>query len=113
MTSTPNLENSLARAAVIDLVIAGVNEALAMAENPPDPASLTEATRLIGEGAVLDSLGLVTAVLEIEQRLADQHDVVLVLADERAMSQKHSPFRSVGALADYVLKLAAEQGAHA
>jgi len=51
----------------------------------------------------------VTAVLEIEQRLADQHDFVVVLADERAMSQKHSPFRSVGALTDYVLRLAAEE----
>jgi acyl carrier protein len=101
------------RALIVEIVISGVREALALAENAPDPASLSEATRLIGEGAILDSLGLVTAVLEIEQRLAEQHDLVLVLADERAMSQKHSPFRSVGALADYVLKLAAEQGAHA
>lgn len=104
--------NKLDRAAVAEIVMAGVREAQALAAPVPDPAGLNEETRLIGEGAVLDSLGLVTAVLEIEQRLAEQHDVVLVLADERAMSQKHSPFRSIGSLTDYVLRLASES-AHA
>jgi len=32
-----------------------------------------------------------------------------VLADERALSQKHSPFRSVGSLADYVSELVTRQ----
>lgn len=111
MTSSAN-SSQLDRAAVVAIVIAGVREALALAAPVPDPDSLGEQTCLIGEGAVLDSLGLVTAILEIEQRLAEQHDVVLVLADERAMSQKHSPFRSIGSLADYVLRLASES-AHA
>lgn len=104
---------TLSRSAVMEIVIAGVREALALAAQAPDPATIDEQTHLIGEGAVLDSLGLVTAVLEIEQRLADEHGLVLVLADERAMSQKHSPFRSVGSLTDYVSRLAAEQAAHA
>ena len=104
----PSANPKLDRATVIEIVAAGVREALVLASPEAESAEITEETRLIGANAVLDSLGLVTAVLEIEQRLADEHDLVVVLADERAMSQKHSPFRSVGALTDYVLRLAAE-----
>lgn len=100
-----NVAPKLARAVVVQMVIAGVREALALStEVGADPAAVTEDTFLIGQGAVLDSMGLVTAILEIEQRLADEHDVTVVLADERAMSQKNSPFRSVRSLSDYVLQ---------
>jgi len=80
---------------------------LAMTDGPA-PTELTEGTFLIGQDAVLDSLGLVNLILEVEQRLDTEHDLTLVLADERAMSQKHSPFRSVGSLADYICRLAVE-----
>lgn len=102
----------LERSAVVSLIVTSVKEALALAQGDAAEAiPVNEQTFLIGEGAVLDSLGLVTAVLEIERRLADEHEVVMVLADERAMSQKHSPFRSVQSLADYVCLLAEEQKA--
>jgi hypothetical protein len=54
-------------------------------------------------------MGLVTLIVEVEQRLEADFDLVVVLADDRAMSQTRSPFLSVGALADYVMQLAAEQ----
>jgi acyl carrier protein len=98
-----SLQSKPHRAAVAEIVMAGVREALAMATEPPT-TEVTEDTFLIGQSAVLDSMGLVTAILEIEQRLADAHDVTVVLADERAMSQKNSPFRSVRSLTDYVLQ---------
>ena len=44
-----------------------------------------------------------------ELGLGSDRASVAVLADERAMSQKHSPFRSIGALADYAATLVAEQ----
>lgn len=75
-----------------------------MAEN-----SLQESTRLIGHDAVLDSMGLVSMLLEVEQGVLDQFDVVIIIADERAMSQKRSPFRSVETLTDYVFQLVKEQ----
>lgn len=65
--------------------------------------------KLIGEGGRLDSLGLVNLIVAVEQRVQDQYDVALTLADERAFSQKHSPFRTLGALAEYVHQLLAEQ----
>jgi len=65
-------------------------------------------TALLGRGAVLDSLGLVRLVLEVEERVQDAFDVSVSLADERAMSQQRSPFRSVASLAEYIDALAQE-----
>ena len=70
-------------------------------------------TALYGSGGALDSVGLVTLVSEVEQRLADAFGKDIVLADERAMSRSRSPFQSVGALADYAAERLAEEGAGA
>ncbi len=67
-------------------------------------------TLLFGESGLLDSVGLVSLIVAIEQEIENDLGVSIVLADERAMSQKNSPFRSIGALADYAATLvAAEQ----
>ena len=66
----------------------------------------TEDTRLFGEN--LDSMGIVFLVTDLESRISDDLDVDLTLADERAMSQKTSPFRSVKTLANYVSSLIEE-----
>jgi len=59
-------------------------------------------TVLFGKDGQLDSLGLVNLLVIIEQNIEDGFDVSITIADERAMSQKHSPFRTVGALVDYI-----------
>ncbi len=60
---------------------------------------------LFGEGGVLTSVDFVTLVLDIEEAVEDATGKSVTLADERAMSQKHSPFRTVGSLADYIEEL--------
>ncbi len=91
---------------VAELVKTGVKEALAMANgDSADVSAIGEDTYLIGQDALLDSMGLVTLVVDLEQRLEEEYDLTLVLADERAMSQKNSPFRSVGSLADYICRM--------
>ena len=67
-------------------------------------------TVLFGESGKLDSLGLVNLIVATEQRLEELFDVSLTLADEKAMSQKNSPFRTVGTLAEYISKLLEETG---
>lgn len=57
--------------------------------------------QLFGQDGSLDSYALVTLIIDVEQRLNDAFDAGVTLADERAMSQRNSPFRSVAALADY------------
>ena len=66
-------------------------------------------TVLFGEGGKLDSLGLINLVVAVEQNIEDEFDVTITLADERAMSQEKSPFRTVGSLADYIELLLEEK----
>lgn len=65
-------------------------------------------TVLFGESGKLDSLGLVNLIVSTEQKIEEEFGVVITLADERAMSQKNSPFRTIGTLADYISLLLKE-----
>ncbi len=60
---------------------------------------------LFGKDGVLDSIALVTLIVAVEQAVEDEFDTALTIADEKAMSQKISPFRTVGSLAEYIQKL--------
>ena len=70
----------------------------------------TEETPLVGEKAVVDSIGLVTVLMDLEQELNDVLPRPVALTDDRAMSQTRSPFRTIGSLADYAVLLIAEPG---
>ncbi len=63
---------------------------------------------LFGQSSKLDSLGLVTFIVAIEQKFQEDLGVVITLADERALSQKRSPFATIGTLADYAFTLLKE-----
>ena len=73
-------------------------------EQLPQEQQLGQSTKtvLFGKDGRLDSLGLVNILVIIEQNIEDEFDVIITIADERAMSQKHSPFRTIGTLADYI-----------
>ena len=58
-------------------------------------------TALFGREGCLDSLGLVSLVVGVEQALQDELNVAVSLADEKALSQRQSPYRTVGSLAAY------------
>lgn len=60
---------------------------------------------LFGAGGVLDSLGLVNFLADLEYRIAQEFGREVVLASERAMSRSRSPFRDVDALTVYVVEL--------
>jgi D-alanine--poly(phosphoribitol) ligase subunit 2 len=62
-------------------------------------------TELFGESGLLDSVGLVSLVVAVEQELEDELGVHVGLADERALSQRSSPYRTVGTLAGYAAGL--------
>lgn len=70
-----------------------------------EAARLSAATALFGASGLLDSIGLVNVVLDVEQRIGQETGAALTIADERAMSQRRSPFRTVGSLAEYVAGL--------
>lgn len=59
-------------------------------------------TLLLGSDAPLDSIGFVTFVVAVEERIAEATGRAITLADEKALSLSASPFRTLGALADYI-----------
>jgi len=60
----------------------------------------TAETPLFGGDAGVDSLSLVRLVAAIERAAEVRFGKNIVLADEKAMSMRHSPFRTAGALAE-------------
>ena len=60
---------------------------------------------IYGESSNLDSMGLVSFIVGLEQSIEDKFDQSISLADEKAMSQKSSPYQNINSLADYILKL--------
>jgi acyl carrier protein len=92
---------------VVSIIIATVEELKETSEKTLHEP-VTESTVLFGREGMFDSLGLVSLIVDVEQRIEDQ-GISIILGDERAVSQKHSPFQTVQALADYILQLIEEQ----
>jgi acyl carrier protein len=67
-----------------------------------DQGEISEETVIVGKGAALDSMGVVSLIVDVEQRLEMDHGVSVTLANDKAMSQRSSPFRTVGVLADHI-----------
>ena len=96
---------------VVDLVMASITEILSEENeegSEPSP-DMEPSTILLGKTGVLDSHALVSAIVNIEEKLCDDYGFDIVLADERAMSQEKSPFRTVNSLAEYISILIKEQ----
>ena len=70
----------------------------------------TPDTKLFGNDGILDSMGLVNLVVSLEERIQEEFDVAITLADESAMSLSKSPFLTVASLADYIEELLREEG---
>ena len=60
---------------------------------------------LMGEGAVLDSLGMVNLIVAIEEELEDALGVPVSIADEPAQAKADGRFRTVGSLVDYLMSV--------
>ncbi|MGQ0537406.1 MAG: hypothetical protein ACT4R6_00545 [Gemmatimonadaceae bacterium] len=75
----------------------------------------TAALPLVGENAAITSMRLVSFIADLETTLANDHGLSLTLVSEQALSRSKSPFRSVDALAEYILELtgASDQAASA
>ncbi len=86
---------------ILDLVINAVKEVV-----DDSTTIINDKTVLLGNDAVVDSMGLVNLIVDIESALADK-DLEVTLTSEKAMSQRNSPFRTVESLTDYISELTA------
>ena len=87
------------RARLVSAITGFLRELVEHEESTP----FGEDTPLFGSRGLLDSLGVVNLVADVETWVSDEVGRDLTLADERAMSEERSPFRTVASLADYVM----------
>ena len=59
-------------------------------------------TKLYGGDGAMDSLALVSFIADLEDKISDEFEKDIILADEKAMSSKTSPFRNVESLSSYI-----------
>jgi acyl carrier protein len=79
-------------------------------EQPEDERiEVGPATPLFGPDAQIDSLALVSVIVDVETALNVDYDLPISLTDDRAMTREVSPFDDVQTLKDYIVELVAEQ----
>ena len=76
-------------------------------ENLDDDEKLQKSSKssIFGGDSSLDSFGLVNLIVSIEQSLEDKLGSPISLSDDKAISQKTSPFKDVETLVTYVKSL--------
>jgi acyl carrier protein len=67
--------------------------------------SVTEDTVLFGKGSLIDSLSLVSIIVDLESVFSTDYGYEISLTDDRAMTRRQSPFDSVTAMVDYIDEL--------
>jgi acyl carrier protein len=93
--------------AILEIVFSNVNS---LVDTLPDEQKFTVSsnTVLFGKGSNIDSLSLVSLIVDLEATFADEYDIEISLTDDRAMMRKKSPFDSVQSLVDYINELVNE-----
>ena len=86
--------------AILELIYSAIDEL--NAGNGDISVNKEESTPLFGAASVLDSVDLVNLLLSVEELLEDELDIEFVIANEKALSQKNSPFKTVATLAQYL-----------
>lgn len=91
-----------------ELILAALNDV--NDEQPEDERiEVGPATPLFGPNAQIDSLALVSVIVDVETALNVDYDLPISLTDDRAMTREISPFDDVQTLKDYIVELVAEQ----
>ena len=101
MSGNPTEPSAGVTNAAIEAVVLQAMRTANLARDRSAQLAVAPGAPVFGPGSPLDSLGLVALLLDIEEALQERGYAV-VLSDERAVSQKRSPFRTVTSLVEYV-----------
>ena len=86
---------------ILNLVLACANE-INEERSIDDQIIIDENLLLLGDGSLLDSLAIVSIIVDIEAAISREFGRPLLLTDNRAMSQASSPFLNIRTLVDYI-----------
>ncbi len=95
---------------ITELIYSAIDE-MNEGEHPDKQLGKSPETALYGKSSKLDSFGLVNLIVSVEERIQDETGLAVNLADEKALSQRNSPFLTVSTLTDYIMSLLGEKEA--
>ncbi|MEO6540727.1 MAG: hypothetical protein ABIN74_07050 [Ferruginibacter sp.] len=64
--------------------------------------TINEDTILFGNNSNIDSLSLVSVIVDLESVFSSEYDKDISLTDDRAMTREINPFSSIKNLVDYI-----------
>jgi len=88
-----------------------INQLIELRETLPvdQRFEVNESTILFGNGTSIDSLSLVSIIVDLEMVFSNDHNYNISLTDDRAMAREKSPFTNITTLVDYIFELINEQ----
>jgi len=89
----------------ITIIIIGIVKELGEELEDKELIFANNDTVLFGHQGNIDSITLVRLIADIEDKVYEEYNQIIIIADERAMSQRTSPFLTIASLARYVGKL--------
>jgi len=95
------------KAEILEIVISNVNSLVDTLPND-QKFVVDQNTILFGNGSNIDSLSLVSIIVDLESIFLDDYDLEISLTDDKAMMRKISPFDSIISLVDYIDELVSE-----
>jgi len=95
------------REKILNSIYAALDE---VNEQLPDDQQLEKSpdTVLLGESGKIESIDLVNILVATEENVEEAFGVPLSITDERAVSEKNSPFTTIGTLCDFITNLLKE-----
>jgi acyl carrier protein len=93
-----------------EIITIVINQLEQLNETFPDVQKIvvTDQTVLFGSGSSIDSLSLVSVIVDLEMLFSDEYGFDISLTDDRAMTREISPFDSVSSLSDYIFEIISE-----
>ena len=93
------------REKVIQVIYNVMDEEINSLPSRKEPLKKLEDTVLFGGSDGLDSLDLVNLIIGVEEEIGEVFETEIALADESAMSEENSPYKTVQTLTDYIITL--------
>jgi len=84
-----------------------INQVEQLNDTFPEAQKITvnENTVLFGNGSSIDSLSLVSIIVDLEMLFSTEYGHDISLTDDRAMAREKSPFTNISTLVDYIFEL--------
>jgi len=94
---------------VIEIIKNAFEEIMELKEEYRKLKEINEITPIFGKDALFDSMDLVYFLVTVEEKVRNKYNVSISLTDEKAMSQRNTPFKNVKTLSEYIINILEEK----